>query len=138
MKTTVQEAPERIGVVEVFGRYSGETALFSGYLASVDRTIISEVPFNIEKLWQKMWVASYTGGKDVNVGITGIETALWDIVGKALNTPVYNLLGGRCHERIRLYADYADDHAWWHSALWRAMPQPTATGMRLAPVQMQF
>ena len=41
---------ERIGVVEVFGRYSGETALFSGYLSSVDRTVISEVPFDIERL----------------------------------------------------------------------------------------
>jgi len=72
--------------------------------------VIGEDPFNIEKIWQKMWVASYVGGKDVNVGMTGIETALWDIVGKALDTPVYNLLGGRCHDRIRLYADYADDH----------------------------
>jgi len=43
---------ERIGVVEVFGRYSGETALFSGYLASVDRTVISEVPFDIDRLCQ--------------------------------------------------------------------------------------
>ena len=41
---------ERIGIVELFGRYCGETALFSGYLASVDRTVISEVPYNIEKL----------------------------------------------------------------------------------------
>jgi 6-phosphofructokinase 1 len=39
-------------VVEVFGRYSGETALFSGYLASVDRTVISEVPFDIDRLCQ--------------------------------------------------------------------------------------
>jgi len=70
--------------------------------------VIGEDPFNIEKLWQKMWVASYAGGKDVNVGITGIETALWDIVGKALNTPVYNLLGGRCFDRIRLYYDFCD------------------------------
>lgn len=43
---------ERIGVVEVFGRYSGETALFSGYLASVDRTVISEVPFDMDRLCQ--------------------------------------------------------------------------------------
>lgn len=41
---------ERIGVIELFGRYSGETALFSGYLASVDRTVISEVPFDMEHL----------------------------------------------------------------------------------------
>ena len=71
--------------------------------------VIGEDPFNIERLWQKMWVASYVGGKDLNVAITGIETALWDIMGKALNTPVYKLLGGQCYERIRLYADYADD-----------------------------
>ncbi len=41
---------ERIGVVELFGRNSGETSLISAYLAHVDRAIISEVPFNIEKL----------------------------------------------------------------------------------------
>ncbi len=41
---------ERIGVVELFGRNSGETALITGYLAHVERTIICEVPFDIEKL----------------------------------------------------------------------------------------
>ncbi len=41
---------ERIGVVELFGRNSGETALIASYLATVDRTVISEVPFDVEKL----------------------------------------------------------------------------------------
>ena len=41
---------ERIGVVELFGRNSGETSLFAAYLADVDRAIISEVPFDMEKL----------------------------------------------------------------------------------------
>jgi ATP-dependent phosphofructokinase / diphosphate-dependent phosphofructokinase len=41
---------ERLAVVEVFGRYSGETSLIAAYLAGVDRAIISEVPFDIEKL----------------------------------------------------------------------------------------
>jgi len=41
---------ERLAVVEVFGRYSGETSLVSAYLSGVDRAIISEVPFDIEKL----------------------------------------------------------------------------------------
>lgn len=41
---------ERIAVVELFGRYCGETSLISAYLAGVDRAIISEVPFNIERL----------------------------------------------------------------------------------------
>jgi len=70
--------------------------------------VMGENPFDIEKLWQKMWVASYVGGKDLSVAMTGIETALWDIVGKALGTPVYNLLGGKCHDRLRLYYDFCD------------------------------
>ncbi len=41
---------ERIAVVELFGRYSGETSLITGYLAGVDRALISEVPFDVEKL----------------------------------------------------------------------------------------
>jgi 6-phosphofructokinase 1 len=41
---------ERLAVVEVFGRYSGETSLISAYLAGVERAVISEVPFDIEKL----------------------------------------------------------------------------------------
>ena len=41
---------ERIGVIELFGRNSGETALLTGYLADADRTLIAEVPFDIEKL----------------------------------------------------------------------------------------
>jgi len=41
---------ERIAVIELFGRYCGETSLVSGYLAGVDRVVISEVPFNIEQL----------------------------------------------------------------------------------------
>ena len=70
--------------------------------------VIGENPFDIEKLWQKMWIASYVGGKDLSVAMTGIETALWDIVGKALNTPVYNLLGGRCFDRLKLYFDFCN------------------------------
>lgn len=47
---TATGSHERIAVVELFGRYSGETSLITGYLAGVDRTVISEVPFEIGKL----------------------------------------------------------------------------------------
>ncbi len=49
MRTSVG-SHERIGIVELFGRNSGETSLISAYLSYVDRAIITEVPFNIEKL----------------------------------------------------------------------------------------
>ena len=47
---TATGSHERIAVVELFGRYSGETALMTAYLAGVNRSIISEVPFNIDRL----------------------------------------------------------------------------------------
>jgi 6-phosphofructokinase 1 len=47
---TVAGSHERIAIVELFGRNSGETALISAYLAGVDRALISEVPFDVEKL----------------------------------------------------------------------------------------
>jgi L-alanine-DL-glutamate epimerase-like enolase superfamily enzyme len=50
--------------------------------------VIGENPFDIEKLCQKIWVAAYVGGRDLKVAITGIETALRDIVGKALGARV--------------------------------------------------
>lgn len=49
--------------------------------------------------------ASKRGAMDLYCAISGIEQALWDIVGKALNTPVYNLLGGACRDKIRVYAN---------------------------------
>jgi len=47
---TAAGSHERIAVVELFGRYSGETSLITAYLAGVDRAVISEIPFDIEKL----------------------------------------------------------------------------------------
>jgi len=49
MRTSIG-SHERIGIIELFGRYSGETSLITGYLAYCDRCIISEVPFEIERL----------------------------------------------------------------------------------------
>ena len=51
LRTTVG-LDERIGVIELFGRNSGETSLFAAYLSDVDRAVISEVPFDIERLSQ--------------------------------------------------------------------------------------
>jgi galactonate dehydratase len=49
--------------------------------------------------------AGKRGSMEFYCAVSGIEQALWDIVGKALETPVYNLLGGPCRERIRVYAN---------------------------------
>src|SRR5437660_4032934 len=49
--------------------------------------------------------ASKRGAMDFYCAVSGIEQALWDIVGKALHTPVYHLLGGACRDKIRVYAN---------------------------------
>ena len=67
--------------------------------------VVGKDPSQIERLWQEMYRALYhigiTGAG--MAAISGIDIALWDIKGKALGVPIYELLGGRCWDRIRLY-----------------------------------
>lgn len=61
-------------------------------------------PLDIEGIWQRLYIGSrFPGGSVVNSAISGIDQALWDLKGRALGVPVYQLLGGRCRERIRVY-----------------------------------
>lgn len=63
-------------------------------------------PFQIETIVQKITRDVYSdGGQIHSCAVAAIEVACWDIVGKALGQPIYNLLGGRCHERLRAYAN---------------------------------
>ncbi len=81
----------------------------------VDRYVIGANPFHIEALWRTLYSSGFTQRPDVSMmGIlSGLETACWDIVGKELGKPVYELLGGRVHEKLRsytyLYPDPGDD-----------------------------
>lgn len=66
--------------------------------------LIGEDPTRIEHLWRIMYNGSrFPGGSILNAAISGIELALWDVKGKAHGVPVYQLLGGRCRDRIRVY-----------------------------------
>ncbi|HWP47337.1 MAG TPA: mandelate racemase/muconate lactonizing enzyme family protein [Candidatus Limnocylindrales bacterium] len=71
----------------------------------VERYVIGWDPFKIERLWRIIYSSGYAQHPDLTlVGIlSGIEIACWDIIGKALNQPIYNLLGGRVHEKLRSY-----------------------------------
>ena len=68
-----------------------------------ERHIIGMDPFNIEPMWRKMYSGTYRPGA-AHMGIlSGFEMACWDIIGKAVGQPAYNLLGGRYHEKVRSY-----------------------------------
>jgi L-rhamnonate dehydratase len=74
--------------------------------------LIGEDPFNVEKLWDIMWRSTlYYGRKGIAIqAISGIDLALWDLVGKAAGLPVYKLLGGETKPRIPGYATLNDVH----------------------------
>lgn len=73
--------------------------------------VVGTDPFNIEKLWRKVYYGEGYERRDhhqhpdhtVMGLLSAFEMACWDIVGKALEQPVYNLLGGKYHERLRSY-----------------------------------
>ena len=73
----------------------------------VGQFVIGENPFNIERIWDRMYASRHDLRHPSLYStpvISGIDMALWDIVGKAANLPIYNLLGGQYHEKLRAYA----------------------------------
>jgi galactonate dehydratase len=93
------------GVGEV--RMINHTDALLGYLAeAVPNHVLGADPFEIEDLVGRMMRNDYArAGQIAMSGIACIETACWDIVGKALDQPVYRLLGGAVRDRIKAYAN---------------------------------
>lgn len=67
-------------------------------------------PRQIEDHWQQLYRETYSRDMPIWLGaLSGIEQALWDILGKSLNVPVWRLLGGSLRDRIRVYAHYGGE-----------------------------
>ncbi|WP_315709585.1 mandelate racemase/muconate lactonizing enzyme family protein [Brenneria uluponensis] len=78
-----------------------------GQLQDFSKLILGENPFCIEKIWDRLYRDTFWGqggGTVIFSAISAIDIALWDIKGKALNTPVYELLGGKTRDKVRAYA----------------------------------
>jgi len=73
-----------------------------GDVEELTRHVIGEDPLQPEKLWYKMHRARYLGS---SVGMSAIEQACWDILGKELNAPMWQLFGGKHWEHLRVYAN---------------------------------
>ena len=94
------------GIVGI-GECSGWPRVIETAVQDLKRILIGEDPTHIERLWQRVMSAIMVHGMTGTVGggaMTGIDTALWDIKGKALGVPVWNLLGGKVRDRVRIYA----------------------------------
>jgi 2-dehydro-3-deoxyphosphogalactonate aldolase len=93
------------GVGEVYAATFGPHVV-AGMIEDVcARHVIGADPFKIERLWRNVYGSGYTLRPDISLMgvLSGIEMACWDIIGKALDKPVYELLGGKVHDRLRSY-----------------------------------
>ena len=73
----------------------------------VEQYVVGENPFNIEKIWDRMYASRHDyrhPSLHATPVLSAIDMALWDIAGKAAGQPIYNLLGGKYHETLRAYA----------------------------------
>ena len=70
-----------------------------------ERSVVGADPFRIESLWRRIYSSGYSQRPDPSLlgVLSAVEMACWDIIGKELGRPVYDLLGGKVHERLRSY-----------------------------------
>ena len=88
------------------GSVTSKEATIAEAIMEHERFLIGKDPTDIEYLWQSMFrVPRWRGGPILNSAISAVEIALWDILGQALEVPVYKLLGGAARTRIRMYLD---------------------------------
>lgn len=85
------------GVGEVYGATFGPHTVAKMVADVFDRHVMGMNPFRIETLWRRVYGSGYSLRPDVSLMgvLSAIEMALWDIVGKAVEKPVYELLGGK-------------------------------------------
>ena len=83
-----------------------EAPMSNSITSGLREVVVGHDPFEIERLWHAMYQASrYAGRRGLFVhAMSGIDLALWDILGKALELPVHTLLGGAFRRKVRAYA----------------------------------
>lgn len=92
------------GVGEATLEYKEKALL--GALEHIKEYLVGKDPRDIEKHWHTVYRDAYwRGGAVLMSALSAVETALWDILGKSLGVPVYTLLGGKYHDRVRIYVN---------------------------------
>jgi len=83
----------------------GKASTVSACVKEMEEYIIGKNPTQVEDIWNMLYRAAfYRGGPILMSAIAGIDQALWDIKGKAAGLPVYEMLGGKCREKIQVYS----------------------------------
>jgi galactonate dehydratase len=93
-----------IGQGEATDSALGAAAIIAGFR----RFLVGQDPLNVDALWERVRTMGIFAGAQAGqyvTALTGVEIALWDLAGKAVGLPVYQLLGGKMRDRIRMYCD---------------------------------
>lgn len=92
------------GVGEATLEYKEKALL--GAVEHIKEYLKGQNPLDIEKHWHNIYRDAYwRGGAVLMSALSAVETALWDILGKHLNVPIYQLLGGKVNEKVRIYVN---------------------------------
>ena len=93
------------GLGEVYAASFGPRAIVAMIEDVFEHHVLGADPFRIERMWRDVYGRGYSMRPDISLMgvLSGIEMAMWDIVGKAVDKPVYELLGGKVHEKLRSY-----------------------------------
>jgi galactonate dehydratase len=93
------------GVGEVYAATFGPKVIASMIEDLFERRLLGRDPMGIESFWRESYGSGFSLRPDLSLVsvISGLEMACWDIIGKALGQPIYNLMGGKVHERLRSY-----------------------------------
>ncbi len=94
-----------IGYGEVYAASVHPLTMKSIIIDVFERHILNESPFNVEIMFRRAYSSGFSQRPDPTIigAFSGIEIACWDIVGKYLNQPIFNLLGGKVRDRLRSY-----------------------------------
>lgn len=83
---------------------TGRELAVQGAIEHFNPLLLGQDPSRTEHLWQMLWRGGfYPAGQVLSSAIAAIDMALWDLKAKALDTPLYQLLGGRCRDRVLTY-----------------------------------
>jgi len=93
------------GVGEVYASTFHPKVMISALDDVFERYLLNHDPHHIERFFRQAYSSGFTQRPDLTMMgiVSGLEMACWDIIGKAANKPVYELIGGRVHERLRSY-----------------------------------
>jgi len=94
-----------VGYGEAYAATFGPRVVAAQIEDAAARFLIGRDPFHVERFWRSAYGSGFIGRPDVTMQgtMSALEMACWDIVGKAVDKPVYELLGGRIHDRLRSY-----------------------------------